>query len=267
MKQTEEVKTKMKVYIAGKIRGDENYKAKFEEAECRLKTLGHSVMNPAVLPSSGFSHGEYMKICFAMLDTCEAVYMLPDWRKSKGAKAEYKFASKKGKVIMFADDGDTKDKFKKEVTKSYRLFNVLYINGKPVTVYGLLFENLQKELKKQTGVDCYRKSFKNISIKDPDAFLLAIEADVKDYFMRRKDRFKKDADLFVRLVEPRFFITELMDRQKKHSYLDLCYWYIQDTLFFTPMSVYIAMEKCVEFKGNKIVLKDGYSVTVSCAYW
>lgn len=257
----------MKVYVAGKIRGDKNYKAKFEKAEHHLKTLGYYVMNPAVLPPSGFSHGEYMKICLAMIEVCDAVYMLPDWRKSKGARTEYKFASKKSKVIMFADDGDTKNKFKKEVTKSYSLFNVLYINGKPVFVGGLLFENLQKELKKQTGVDCFKKSFRNISIKDPDALLLAIEADVKDYFMRRKDSFKKDADLFVRLVEPRFFLTELMERQKKHSYLDLCYWYIQDTLFFTPMNVYMAMEKCVEFEGNKIVLKDGYSVTVSCANW
>lgn len=114
MKQTEETKVKMKVYIAGKIRGDKNYKAKFEEAEAYLKALGHSVMNPAVLPSSGFRHEEYMKICLAMLDVCEAVYMLPDWRKSKGARTEYKFASKKGKAIMFADDGGTKDKLRKE---------------------------------------------------------------------------------------------------------------------------------------------------------
>lgn len=113
MKQTGEAKVKMKVYIAGKIRGDKNYKAKFEKAEAYLKTLGHSVMNPAVLPSSGFSHKEYMKICLAVLETCDAVYMLPDWRKSRGARAEYKFASKKGKAIMFADRC-TKDKFKKE---------------------------------------------------------------------------------------------------------------------------------------------------------
>lgn len=113
MKQTGEAKVKMKVYIAGKIRGDKNYKAKFEEAEAYLKALGHSVMNPAVLPSSGFRHEEYMKICLAMLETCDAVYMLPDWRKSKGARAEYKFASKKGKAIMFAD-GVTKDKLRKE---------------------------------------------------------------------------------------------------------------------------------------------------------
>lgn len=113
MKQTGEAKVKLKVYIAGKIRGDKNYRAKFEEAEAYLKTLGHSVMNPAVLPSSGFRHEEYMKICLAMLDVCDAVYMLPAWRKSKGARTEYKFASKKGKAIIFADGG-TKDKLKKE---------------------------------------------------------------------------------------------------------------------------------------------------------
>lgn len=128
MKQTEETKAKMKVYIAGKIRGDKNYKAKFEEAEAYLKSLGHSVMNPAVLPSSGFSHKEYMKICLAMLEACDAVYMLPDWRKSKGARTEYKFASKKGKVIMFAVGG-TEDKFKKEPEIEITEFQPMQTSG------------------------------------------------------------------------------------------------------------------------------------------
>lgn len=99
----------MKVYIAGKIRGDKNYRAKFEEAERHLKTLGHSVMNPAVLPPSGFRHEEYMKVCLAMLDICDAVYMLPDWKKSEGARTEYNVATKKGKVIMFSDITEGKE--------------------------------------------------------------------------------------------------------------------------------------------------------------
>ena len=37
----------MKIYIAGKITGDPNYREKFEKAEKFLAGQGHSVMNPA----------------------------------------------------------------------------------------------------------------------------------------------------------------------------------------------------------------------------
>lgn len=140
----------MKVYIAGKIRRDKNYKAKFAEAEEYLKELGHSVMNPAVLPPSGFRHKEYMKICLAMLDVCDAVYMLPDWRKSKGARTEYKDALKKGKVIMFPEEKKYRPytwedmdkifgrafehkrlKSKDAVKRVVYEYDTLYINGTP----------------------------------------------------------------------------------------------------------------------------------------
>lgn len=40
----------MKVYIAGKITGNDGYKAEFEEAKKRLEAQGHIVINPATLP-------------------------------------------------------------------------------------------------------------------------------------------------------------------------------------------------------------------------
>ena len=39
----------MKIYIAGKITGDKNYKEKFDTVEKLLASKGHSVMNPAQL--------------------------------------------------------------------------------------------------------------------------------------------------------------------------------------------------------------------------
>ena len=44
----------MKIYIAGKITGRENYKDEFKKAEERLTKQGHTVMNPAFLPE-GFN--------------------------------------------------------------------------------------------------------------------------------------------------------------------------------------------------------------------
>ena len=90
--------TRKKVYIAGKITGLKDYQNKFWVAKMILERQGHLVMNPAVLPA-GFDYEDYMKICFAMIDVCDAVYMLSNWRDSPGAIREYEYA--KGKKIMF----------------------------------------------------------------------------------------------------------------------------------------------------------------------
>ena len=56
----------MKVYIAGKITGNENYKKEFRKAEEVLNKLGHIVMNPAVL-NLGFKQMEYLHICLLVV--------------------------------------------------------------------------------------------------------------------------------------------------------------------------------------------------------
>jgi len=90
----------MKLYIAGKITDNPDYKQQFAEAEKQLKYAGHVTMNPAVLPD-GFEHHEYMAICFSMIDVCEGLYFLSNWRDSKGARMEFDRAIDKGKTIMF----------------------------------------------------------------------------------------------------------------------------------------------------------------------
>lgn len=89
-----------KIYIAGKITGDPNFKSKFEEAQKELENQGHLVMSPAVL-TQGFPHEAYMPICFAMIDACEEVVFLPDWITSKGALLEMEYAAAKSKEINF----------------------------------------------------------------------------------------------------------------------------------------------------------------------
>ena len=77
----------MKVYIAGKITGDPGYRDKFAAAEIQLGWQGHTVLNPAELPS-GMSREDYMRICFAMIDVADAVVFLPDAADSEGARLE-----------------------------------------------------------------------------------------------------------------------------------------------------------------------------------
>lgn len=89
-----------KAYIAGKITGDKDYKAKFDKVEKELRYGGWLVMNPAILPE-GFDYEDYMTVCFAMIDVCDTVFFLPDWRDSKGAMREYEHAVCTFKKILY----------------------------------------------------------------------------------------------------------------------------------------------------------------------
>ena len=97
----------MKVYIAGKVTGlqkDEIFK-KFYESGKQLKKDGHIVMSPAVLVlNEGFEHEDYMHICYAMIDVCDAVFMQKDWQQSKGARMELQYAKDKKKLIIYEDE-------------------------------------------------------------------------------------------------------------------------------------------------------------------
>lgn len=90
----------MKIYIAGPITGHPNFREKFEAAEKKLREAGHLPMHSAGLPQ-GFEHWEYLYICDAMIDRCDAILMLPGWRDSKGAMHEFLYAKEQGKKVYF----------------------------------------------------------------------------------------------------------------------------------------------------------------------
>ena len=92
----------MKVYIAGRITGDKNYREKFMDEEINLMSQGHHVMNPAILPD-GFEYHEYLRICKAMLRACDVVVFLPDWHSSRGARIERQWAEKHRKKIILKE--------------------------------------------------------------------------------------------------------------------------------------------------------------------
>lgn len=98
----------MKIYIAGKISGLNRYDVinKFEAAQKPLVANGHQVFIPSVLPAyDEVSHEDYLHICYAMIDICDAVYMLSDWQQSKGARMELQYAADYRKEILYEDPG------------------------------------------------------------------------------------------------------------------------------------------------------------------
>ena len=81
-----------RVYIAGKITGDPNYREKFAKAEKELRDMGYTlIMNPAVLPE-GFTWDDYMNITLAMLSACNTIYLIDGWEDSRGAQIEAGYA-------------------------------------------------------------------------------------------------------------------------------------------------------------------------------
>ena len=91
------------IYIAGKITGDKDYRAKFCLADVRLRIEGYKVLNPALLPD-GLERRQYMDICFAMIRQSDAVYFLKDWKESEGAKIEHALAEYEEREIIYEED-------------------------------------------------------------------------------------------------------------------------------------------------------------------
>lgn len=90
----------LKVYISGKITGDPGYREKFAAAADRLMAAGHIVLNPATSPA-GMRPADYMRLCFAMMETADMVLFLHDWRDSKGANLEMAWCLYVGKPTTF----------------------------------------------------------------------------------------------------------------------------------------------------------------------
>lgn len=87
----------MKIYIAGKISGNEGYREEFKRVEDMFK--GDVVLNPSVLPK-GLTKEEYARIDFAMINSSDMVCFLPNFRESEGAMLEYRYCKYIGKGII-----------------------------------------------------------------------------------------------------------------------------------------------------------------------
>lgn len=104
-----------KIFISGKITGDPNYRAKFEqaclevcryqffdrhgtEAAMRLGKFGFVPVDPCEFRFIGHPLGRYpwvvcMMVCVWHLVRCSHVYMLNDWQDSRGARIEHQVAA------------------------------------------------------------------------------------------------------------------------------------------------------------------------------
>jgi hypothetical protein len=85
----------MKIYIAGPMTGmtELNFPAFFAAASA-LRSMGMEVINPAELnPDPSTPWIQCMRRDIAALMTCDQIYLMQGWEKSKGATLEHHIAS------------------------------------------------------------------------------------------------------------------------------------------------------------------------------
>ena len=75
------------IYISGKISGDRNYRTKFMDAEAEMMARGWKVTNPARTDPDMEIRSIMIRDLIGVL-TSDAVYALPDWKESAGARLE-----------------------------------------------------------------------------------------------------------------------------------------------------------------------------------
>lgn len=89
----------MKVYLAGPMTGypDFNYPA-FHDYAAALRLAGHEVLNPAEHfdGRQDLPYETYMRGAIEALLQAEAIFTLPGWVRSKGAKMEMLIAQRLG---------------------------------------------------------------------------------------------------------------------------------------------------------------------------
>ena len=92
-----------KIYISGKISGIESEAAKlFEQAEKELKESGLNPVNPMTLNHDhDKSWHSYMKEDVKALCDCDQIYMLSNWKDSKGAIIEHTIAMYLGIDVVY----------------------------------------------------------------------------------------------------------------------------------------------------------------------
>jgi hypothetical protein len=97
------------VYISGPVTDvEDNNRSQFLFAQQMLLSAGCSVFNPIHIegpidPLQGDAmHQYYMHFCVRALPECDAIFLLPDWQNSKGAKWEKKIADMLGLTVYYA---------------------------------------------------------------------------------------------------------------------------------------------------------------------
>lgn len=94
----------MHIYISGQVTGlpPAQVAQKFKDAEMFLVGKGHTTISPTkIVPANVPSWEEAMRICINAITRADAVYALPCWENSRGARLELYIAKQLGLHILY----------------------------------------------------------------------------------------------------------------------------------------------------------------------
>ena len=99
----------LKIYIAGKITGNPNYREDFTIGTVAVLkkirgTYGRNLPVTLMLPSTepkGLTNRHYMRISLDRIDECDIVAFLPNYTDSQGAQIEERYARYTDKQLMY----------------------------------------------------------------------------------------------------------------------------------------------------------------------
>lgn len=104
----------MRIYIAGPITNNPNYKEDFKRAEDFIRSTGHEPWNP--VKPEGSSYKFYIDRGLQELSRCDGIYMLKGFLSSNGAILEHYYARITGLKIFYENEKYLSDRLR-AVTK------------------------------------------------------------------------------------------------------------------------------------------------------
>jgi len=87
----------MRLYLSGKITGNENYKEDFAAGRAKLEAADYDVCDPTAFGFPEDVQWEYaMTYVIREMLECDGVALLPGWEDSRGARIEARLARELG---------------------------------------------------------------------------------------------------------------------------------------------------------------------------
>jgi len=91
----------MRLYLSGKITGNENYKADFADGRAKLEKAGYDVCDPTTFDfPDDVSWIDAMKHDIREMLLCDGVALFSNWASSTGARIEARLAGDLGMTVL-----------------------------------------------------------------------------------------------------------------------------------------------------------------------